>query len=115
MRRPGRRRPADCMGGVLAYLKVPLTWREVATRTIREAWADNVFGMSAQLAYYFFFSLFPALLLLIAIASYFPVQTLVDQVFASMSGFAPPDALSIITEQIKKITEAKPGGLLTFG
>jgi membrane protein len=84
-------------------------------RTIREAWADNIFGLSAQLAYYFFFSLFPALLLLIAAASYFPKETLVNQIFASMSDFAPPDALRIITDQITKITAAKPASLLTFG
>jgi membrane protein len=103
------------MAVMLAYLKVPLTWRDILTRTVRESMADNIMGMSAQLAYYFFFSLFPALLLLIAIASYFPVQTLVNEVFKSMSGFAPPDALSIITDQIQKITSGKPGGLLTFG
>jgi membrane protein len=103
------------MAVLLAYLRVPLSWREILTRTGREAIADNLFGMSAQLAYYFFFALFPALLLLIAIASYFPEQTLVDQLFRSMGGFAPPAALSIITDQIRKISEAKPGGLLTFG
>jgi membrane protein len=100
---------------LLAYLKVPLSWRQILTRTVKEAMADNVFGMSAQLAYYFFFALFPALLLLIAMAAYLPEQTLIDQVFKSMGGFAPPAALTIITEQIKKITDAKPGGLLTFG
>jgi len=103
------------MAVLLSHLKVPLSWRDILTRTGREAMSDNIFGMSAQLAYYFFFSLFPALLLLIALASYFPERTLIDQVFKSMGGFAPPDALSIITEQIRKITEAKPGGLLTFG
>jgi membrane protein len=103
------------MAVLLAHLNVPLTWPEVLKRTAREAIADNIMGMSAQLAYYFFFSLFPALLLLIAIASYFPVQTLVDEVFKSMSGFAPPEGLRIITDQIQKIKEAKPAGLLTFG
>ena len=39
------------MAVLLAYLKVPLSWREILTRTVREAMADNVFGMSAQLAY----------------------------------------------------------------
>ena len=57
-------------------------------------------SLKIPLAYYFFFSLFPALLLLIAIASHFPVQTLVDEVFKAMSGFAPPEALRIITDQI---------------
>ena len=103
------------MAVLLAYLKVPLTWREMLTRTVREAWADNIFGMSAQLAYYFFFSLFPALLLLIAAASYFPQQTLINQVFMAMSDFAPPDAISIIIDQITKISAAKPASLLTFG
>ena len=103
------------MAVLLAYLKVHLSWREILTRTVKESLADNLFGMSAQLAYYFFFALFPALLLLIAMASYLPEQTLIDQVFKSMGGFAPPAALTIITEQIRKITDAKPGGLLTFG
>jgi len=103
------------MAVLLAYLKVSLSWREILTRTLREAIADNIFGMSAQLAYYFFFALFPALLLLIAMASYLPQQALIEQIFKSMGGFAPPAALTIITEQIQKISQAKPGGLLTFG
>ncbi len=103
------------MAVLLASLAVPLTWRELLARTVREALGDNIFGMAAQLSYYFFFSLFPALLLLMAIASYFPVQTLVNDVLTALGGFAPPEAISIITDQIKKITEAKPGGLLTFG
>ena len=103
------------MAVLLAYLRVPLSWRQIFTRTIRDAIADNVFGMAAQLAYYFFFALFPALLLLITIASYFPVHTIVDEVVKSMGGFAPPAALAIITDQIRKISEAKPSGLLTFG
>ena len=57
------------MAILLASLKVPLSWREILTRMGREAMADDIFGMSAQLSYYFFFALFPALLLLIAIAS----------------------------------------------
>src|ERR1043165_8283380 len=103
------------MAVLLAHLKVPLSWREILTRTVKEAMSDNVFGMSAQLAYYFFFALFPALLLLLAMPSYLPEKTLIDQVFKSMGGFAPPAALAIITEQIKKITDAKAGGVVPFG
>jgi membrane protein len=103
------------MAGLLGYLKVRLTWRDVFLRSVREAYADNVFGMAAQLSYYFFFALFPALLLLMAIASYLPAQLLVDNAFKTLGGFAPPDAINIIVDQIKKITAAKPGGLLTFG
>src|SRR5262245_5542916 len=101
---------------LLSYLKVPLTWREISKRTFRGAlWKDNCLGLAAQLAYYFFFALFPALLFLIALASYFPLETLIDDMFRRLSGFVPPEILTIITDQIKKISEGQQGGLLTIG
>jgi membrane protein len=101
---------------MLSYLKVPLSWSEILRRTFNEAFLkDNCLGMAAQLAYYFFFALFPALLMLIAIASYFPYHTLVDDLFKTLGGVAPPEALSIITDQLKKISEGEQGGLLTLG
>jgi membrane protein len=104
------------MAVLLSYLNVPLTWGQIVRRTFREAFfEDNCLGMAAQLAYYFFFSLFPALLFLIAIASYFPLDTLIDDMFKMMGGFAPPEVLTIVTDQIRKISEGKQGGLLTIG
>src|SRR5688572_17462445 len=104
------------MAILLSYLKVPLSWREIFRRTFRDAfWKDNCLGMAAELAYYFFFSLFPALLMLVALASYFPVENLIDDMFRTMGGFVPPEALQIITDQIRKISEGENGGLLTLG
>ena len=104
------------MAVLLAYLKVPLTWGDVFKRTFKEAfWEDNCLGMAAQLAYYFFFALFPALLFVLAVASYFPVEALVDDVFRNLGGFVPPEALSIITDQLTKISQGEQGGLLTIG
>ena len=104
------------MAFMLAFLKVPLTWADILKRTFNEAFfKDNCLGMAAQLAYYFFFALFPALLFLLAVASYFPIERLVDDIVTRMSGFAPPEVISIITEQITKISEGDSGGLLTFG
>jgi len=100
---------------MLAFLKVPLSWGEILRRTVRESINDNCLGMAAQLAYYFFFGLFPALLFLIALASYFPLETLIDDMFAMLGGIAPPEALSIITDQIQKISDGEQGGLLTLG
>jgi uncharacterized BrkB/YihY/UPF0761 family membrane protein len=60
------------MAAMLARLRVPLTWPEILRRTFDEAFfKDNCLGMSAQLAYYFFFALFPALLVVLALASQF--------------------------------------------
>ena len=42
-----------------------LSWRELAKCTCRKSWDDEVFGQSARLAFYYFLSLFPVLLLLL--------------------------------------------------
>lgn len=44
-----------------------ISWRELARRTWREMWDDEVFAKSARLAFYFFFALFPVLLLLVVL------------------------------------------------
>ena len=78
-------------------------------------WDDNCLGMSAQLAYYFFFALFPALLVLIAIASFFPLATLVDDAIGLLGPFMPPEMLTIITDQLRELSNGNRGGLLTVG
>src|SRR5215510_885909 len=101
---------------MLARLKVSLTWSEILRRTFKEAFfEDNCLGMAAQLAYYFFFALFPALLMLIGIASFFPYHTLVNDLFTTLGGIAPSEVLGIITDQLKKISSGEQGGLLTIG
>jgi membrane protein len=99
---------------MLAHLHVPLGWRELLKRTVKEAYADNVFDLAAQQAYYFFFALFPALLALISFASFFPIANLSDDVVRNLGQFAPRDVIDIINEQLTKISGDKAGGLLTF-
>ena len=104
------------MSFLLNHLRVPLTWPQIFKRVLYEAfWKDNCLALAAQLAYYFFFALFPALLFLVALASYFPLATLIDDLFRAMSGFMPPEALQLITDQMLKISGDREGGLLTLG
>jgi membrane protein len=104
------------MSLLLSRLNVPLTWPEIFKRAIYEAfWKDNCLALAAQLAYYFFFALFPTLLFMVAVASYFPVATLVDDLFRTMGGIMPPEALQLIANQLLKISEDGRGGLLTLG
>ena len=99
---------------MLAHLALPIGPKELLKRTWKEIIEDDVLALSAQQAYYFFFSLFPALLTLISIASFFPLQNLTDEVIRTLGRFAPPEALSIINEQLMQIGNQKNGGLLTF-
>ena len=48
-----------------------LSWRELAKRTCRKSWDDEVFGQAARLAFYYFLSMFPVLLLLLILLDKF--------------------------------------------
>ena len=100
---------------MLRALRVPVSWPELARRTYNEVLADNCLGLAAQLAYYFFLALFPALLFLVAIVSFIPVAGLLDAITANLARVAPSEVLTIIQDQILKIAHEKNGGLLTLG
>jgi membrane protein len=97
------------------FTRLPLTWRELFTRTVKEFVADNGLGLAAQLAYYFFFALFPAVLVGIALASFFPLEHFLDRIVGALGGVVPPDVIRIIQDQIRKLSEGNDGGILTFG
>ena len=100
---------------MLKAFRIPLTWRELAKRTGQEILADNCMGLAAQLAFYFFLALFPALLFVVAIVSFVPVEGLIDSITASLARVAPYEVLSLIKDQITTIANDKAGGLLTLG
>lgn len=52
---------------------------------------------------------------MLALASFFPIETLIDDMFGMLGRFAPPEALTIITDQIREIAAGEQGGLLTLG
>jgi len=101
---------------MLASLRIPIGWTDILKRTVNESFfKDDIVGMAAQLAYYFFLALFPALLFFVALASYLPLENVVEDIVRSMSRFAPPDVLQIVRDQLHKIAAGEQGGLLTVG
>jgi membrane protein len=89
-------------------------WGTILKRTGKEMVTDGCFGMAAQLAYYFFLSLFPALLIVVALTSFFPAEVL-DQIVRWLGVFTPPEVLSVIQGQLQQIRGAGHVSLLTFG
>lgn len=94
---------------------VRLPWRELARRTWRESIDDDVLGLAAQLSYYFFLALFPAILFLLALASFFPLASVTDDVGRTLGPFVSPQVLALIQEQMRRLAENENGGLLTLG
>ena len=77
-------RASGCAAGVATRmglrdrLPVPLSWLGVIRRTSQRTLQDNCLGLAAELAYFFFLALFPALLFFVALASFFPIDRLAD-------------------------------------
>src|SRR5204863_8119483 len=95
-------------------LNATVGWGTLLKRTIKETLTDNYFGLSAQLAYYFFLSVFPALLVVVALTSFFP-RHLLENMLTWLSAFTPSDVLQIIRAQIDLITQSGHTRLMTFG
>src|SRR6201988_3271017 len=94
---------------------VPLSWSELARRTWREVVEDDVLGLAAQLSYYFFLALFPAILFVLALASFFPLSNITDDVGRSLGPFVSSQVLELIQEQMRRLANNENGGLLTRG
>src|SRR4029453_1155909 len=109
----GRRGTMPGLGVVLS-LPPSMTWRDLLVKTYHEILDDDVLGLAAQLAYYFFLALFPALLFLLALASLFPFE-LIQDLLSSLALVAPPEVLSIIRNQLTKIATGDDRGILTIG
>jgi membrane protein len=92
---------------------LPISLAELAKRTFKATYDDNCLGLAAQLAYYFFLALFPALLFVLALASFFPSRLMQD-LLGTLALVAPPDVLAIIQDQLSKIAQGDDRGLLTL-
>jgi hypothetical protein len=78
---------------------LPLPWSELVRRKWREVVDDDVLGLAAQLSYYFFLALFPAILFLLALASFFPLANITDDVGHSLGPFMSPQVLEFKNRQ----------------
>jgi membrane protein len=90
-----------------------LTLKELISKTWRDINADNVYGASAQLAYYFLLALFPMLIFLTSLVGFLPdVQ---QSIFKGVGRIFPPQTMNIITETMQDIVTNRSGKLLSFG
>jgi membrane protein len=100
---------------MLRAFRIPIGWKNLVKRTASEVMADNCLNLAAELAYYFFLALFPALLFLVALVSFIPVAGLLETITSTLARVAPSEVLTIVQDQILKIAHEKNGGLLTLG
>ena len=87
---------------------------DLIQRTAKETIEDDCASIAAQLSYYFALALFPALLFVVALASYLPYNV-VNEVVAALAPIAPPEVLDIIRKQLEGIVAGDDTGILTIG
>jgi membrane protein len=77
----------------------------------------DVLGHSAQLAYYFFFALFPALIFTTAMLGIFAANSekLQENLFGYIAAALPPSAYQLIYDTLQQTTRATSAGKLVFG
>lgn len=76
---------------------------------------DNVFNGAAALGYYLTLAIFPALILLMSIIPYLPIDR-VDEAIMDMLGQAlPGEAYEMVEGVVLEVTQNRRGGLLSFG
>jgi membrane protein len=86
-------------------------------KTGQEILDDNVLGLAAQTAYYFFFSLFPLLLFTTPLIGVFgDPQSIMDWVTRQADQVVPPDALGLVRGVVDDVvlSENAPG-LISIG
>jgi membrane protein len=94
-----------------------ITWTEVFKRTWREADEDDVFGRSAQLAYYFFLALFPLLICVIAVLGAFAGKGahVQDALLDFLSSVLPGSASTLIQKTLSEVDQAHAISKLSVG
>lgn len=75
--------------------------------------ASGSTDLAAQLAYYFFLSLFPLLLFLLTLIAFLPVDA--GSVLGFLRQHAPGDTGSLVADQVKTVVSQPQGSLMSIG
>ena len=97
------------------YFYPPASWRDIAKHTIHEISDDHCFGLAAQLAFYFLLALFPALLFVVALIGYLPVENALAELLQALSTVAPQELVDLLQQQLQQIARGNEASLLTLG
>lgn len=99
---------------VFTYFRAPVSWTELGRRTVVDTFEDGCPGLAAQLAFYFLLALFPALLFVVSLLAYLPIDAAVGAMLDRIEPFLPVDVLALIKTELDKLLQGNPRGLLTF-
>ena len=84
-------------------------------RVVRESLEHDIFGLAAQMAFYFLLAIFPFMLLLFTLIPYFVDPSAAGKLRALVAPVLPPRAWEQVWINIDNLLLEKREGLLSFG
>src|SRR5689334_17739058 len=90
-------------------------WHTLFSELKTEISKDRVGNGAAALAYFLLFSLFPALLVLLALTAYAPVGKVDQAIYDFIGQGLPREAAALISNVLAEIRTHQSGGLISAG
>jgi len=81
----------------------------------RETSEDDIFNGAAALGFYLTLAIFPAMIFLMAVIPYLPIQNVDQAIMDLLRQALPSDAAQMFSGVVQQITREQRGGLLSFG
>ena len=99
---------------MFAYFRAPVGWRELARRTVVDTFEDGCPGLAAQLAFYFILALFPALLFVVGLLAYLPLDARLNAAIQRLDLILPAEAVLLVRQMMDDAFSGVHGGIVTF-
>src|SRR5579864_4590955 len=89
-------------------------WR-ATLKAFKDLDQNHLLAFAGSLAYYFFMSLVPFLILLASLLVYTHIPGLFDYILGGMSRLVPTESMTMIRKVIDDMMDTKSAGILSFG
>ena len=89
-------------------------WR-ATLKAFKDVDQHHLLAFAGSLAYYFFMSLIPFLILLASLLAYVPIPGLFDTILGGMSRLVPAESMAMVRKVIDDIINTRSAGFLSFG
>lgn len=88
--------------------------RKVLLGTWNKIFDDEIFGRAAMLAFYWFLSLFPFLIIVTALLSFTPTSRNLEKWLAVLGNVLPPQAFTVVQQTFEEVAFRQRPGLLSL-
>lgn len=89
--------------------------KQFARDLFKEISEDNVFNGAAALGYYLTLAIFPAMILLMTVIAYLPIEQVDKEIMGMLRQALPEEASNMVSRVVSEVTGNRRGGLLSFG